>query len=58
MDQGLYTGTVLIDLQKAFDTVDHTILSHKLKAIGMDNTSQILSNGFNPTCLIEGNMCL
>jgi len=35
MDAGLYTGVVLIDLQKAFDTVDHAILSSKLNAIGM-----------------------
>ena len=35
MDSGLYTGVVLIDLQKAFDTVDHSILASKLKAIGL-----------------------
>ena len=29
MDEGLYIGMVLIDLQKAFDTVDYTILSKK-----------------------------
>ena len=33
MDEGLYTGMVLIDLQKAFDdTVDYTILTKKLKS--------------------------
>ncbi len=36
-DKGLYTGLVLIDLQKAFDTVDHNILLVKLKAIGLTN---------------------
>ena len=29
---------VLIDLQKAFDTVDHSILCEKLKSIGMSST--------------------
>ena len=37
MDKGHYTGVVLLDLQKAFDTVDHSILVTKLRAIGADN---------------------
>ena len=39
MDKGNYTGMVLIDLQKAFDTVDHDILLGKLSAIGLNNSS-------------------
>ena len=39
MDDGLYTGTVLIDLQKSFDTVDHAILKTKLAALGVCRTS-------------------
>ena len=42
-DQGLITGMILIDLQKAFDTIDHDILLQKLYAIGF---SKYLVNWF------------
>ena len=32
-DNGLFTCMILIDLQKAFDTIDHNMLLEKLKAI-------------------------
>ena len=38
-DQGLMTGMILIDLQKAFDTIDHDILQQKLYAIGFSKLS-------------------
>ena len=39
MDFENYIGMVMIDLQKAFDTVDHSILENKLKAIGLDGNA-------------------
>merc|ERR1712198_466822 len=40
---GNYIGMVLLDLQKAFDTVDHDILCKKLDAMGIDFTDRFKS---------------
>ena len=37
--KGLFTGMVLLDLQKAFDTVDDKIFGEKLKVIGVESVS-------------------
>ena len=34
--KGNYVGMVLLDLQKAFDTVDHEIPCNKLEAMGIN----------------------
>ena len=46
--RGLFTSTILLDLQKAFDTVDHSILCSKLKLMGVGSTKW-----FESCCLTE-----
>ena len=41
MDQGKLTGAVFIDLQKAFDTVDHSVLLWKLPFYGITGNELI-----------------
>ena len=43
-DKGHYTGMDILDLQKAFDTVNHKILLDKLRAMGV---GQIVVQWFN-----------
>ena len=39
IDNGLVNGVIFIDLKKAFDTIDHTILIRKLRKYGVDSSS-------------------
>ena len=38
-DSGLLTGVILINFQKAFDTINHNILLKKIASLGSSNHS-------------------
>ena len=54
--KGNFIGMVLIDLQKAFDTVDHEILLAKLGAVGVDSVDWFKSYLFDrrQCCEVSG----
>ena len=53
VDNGLYTGMAILDLQMTFDTVDHDIWLCKLKSIGIvDNCINL----FQSSLLTENSM--
>ena len=39
IDNGLVNGVIFIDLKKAFDTIDHSVLIRKLHKYGVDRSS-------------------
>ena len=46
-DQGKITGMILIDLKKAFDTIDHKVLLDKLVYMGFSGLSHICQIGLS-----------
>ena len=53
-EKGLFTGMILTDLQKAFDTVDHQIFLKKMKYIGFSKNFFTLNSLLHAddTCIV------
>ena len=46
LDKGGYSGAILMDLSKAFDTIDHELLLAKLHTYGFDRNSLVLVKSY------------
>ena len=53
--KSLYTGIIMLDLQKAFDTVDHSILCDELKAMGIGSVEWFQSYLWDRTQTVQVN---
>ena len=61
MDEGLFTGVVMINLRKAFDVVDHKLLLKKLQVYGLNTDSlkwfQSYLSGRYQKVSFDGKLC-
>ena len=55
-DDGLVTGMILIDLRKAFDTINHDILLKKLSIIGFSELTVKWFQSSLPNCKFTLNL--
>ena len=56
--KGLYTGMIMLDLQKAFETVDDSILCNKLKVMSIGSVEWIQSYLSDRTQTVQVNDAL
>ena len=59
MDKGFHTGVILADLQKAFDTLDHTELLQNMEYMGFKESAikwfQLLQNNLRKSKSLKTN---
>ena len=59
MGKGFHTGVILADLQKAFDTLDHTVLLQNMEYMGFKESAikwfQLLQNNLRKTKSLKTN---